>query len=64
MKQYIIYDILNNVYFWEFRGEQGFDLDITEATKYSLKEQAEEMIKSYRSAFERLLEVKEVYHKF
>lgn len=64
MKQYIIYDILNNMYFWEFRGEQGFDLDINEATKYSLKEQAEEMIQGYSNSFERVLEIKEVYYKF
>lgn len=38
MKQYIIKDILNNVYYWEYRGETGFDNDIEGAAKYASKQ--------------------------
>lgn len=60
MKQFIIYDILNNMYFWEFRGERGFDIDIHEATKFTSKEKAKNTLTGYISEFERILEIKEV----
>lgn len=61
MKTYIIYDILNNMYFWEYRGERGFDLDIREAINFQIKEKAERELLSIKDEFERVLEIKEVY---
>lgn len=63
MKKFIIKDILNNMYFWEYRIEEGFDLDIREATKYNSREDAEKMFDTIKSIsnYERFLEVKEIY---
>lgn len=63
MKQFILKDILNNMYYWQFRAESGFDLDLKEATKYGTKEDAKkelEFIKAI-SDFDRIIEIKEVY---
>ena len=63
MKQYIIKDILNNMYYWEFRGEAGFDLDIEEATKYASKYAVKTALNDVKitSKFKRILEVKKIY---
>lgn len=61
MKQFIIKDIQNNLYFAEI--DNSFDLDIKEARFYPTKEDAESFIPIIErySNFDRILEVKEVF---
>ena len=63
MKQFILYDILNNMYYWEYRGERGFDADVQEATKYaSIKDVEKALYNAQKnSEYLRILEIKEVY---